>query len=49
MLECPLPQPLDDLMLARLLLLQQQGLQPQVFLPDCPGLPDVVTGRCMVV
>lgn len=42
MLECPLPQPLDDVMLARLLLLQERGLLPQVFLPDLPGLPDAL-------
>lgn len=42
MLECPLPQPLDDVMRARLLLLQERGLLPQVFLPDRPGLPDAL-------
>lgn len=44
MLECPLPQPLDDVMFARLMLLQQRGLAPQLFLPDVAGLPDVATG-----
>lgn len=42
MLECPLPQPLDEVMRARLLLLQERGLLPQVFLPDLPGLPDAL-------
>lgn len=42
MLECPLPQPLDEVMRARLVLLQERGLLPQVFLPDLPGLPDAL-------